>query len=206
MSSATAGPSPPPQAAAALLDPSTPAQVEARAGTFRFLDGRVQASVEMPRHTPDMSIPAAAALRAVLRGRWARENHQAQRRCQWTAPTRWAMRSAQARRAGRREPIARRDARHAGRRGGGRRGGAAPISFSQSTCCSSLKRTLVRPAVQPIDVTTQRHRATVGLVHSLCLAEVGHRQQLESIISRARELGLDRESQCTRPSRWTCVT
>ena len=102
MSSATAGPSPPPQAAAALLDPSTPAQVEARAGTFRFLDGRVQASVEMPRHTPDMSIPAAAALRAVLRGRWAMESHRAQRRCQWTAPTRWAMRSAQARRAGRR--------------------------------------------------------------------------------------------------------
>ena len=58
---------PPPQAAAALLDPSTPAQVEAWAGTFCFLDGRVQASVEMPRHTPDMSIPAAAALRAVLR-------------------------------------------------------------------------------------------------------------------------------------------
>ena len=49
------------------LDPSTPAQMEAWAGASRFLDGRVQASAEMPRRTPDMSIAAAAAFRAVLR-------------------------------------------------------------------------------------------------------------------------------------------
>ena len=102
MSSATAGPSPPPQAAAAPTARPVDTGAGGGVGTFRFLDSRVQASVEMTHRTPDMSIPAAAALRAVLRGRWARENHRAQRRCQWTAPTRWAMRSAQARRGGRR--------------------------------------------------------------------------------------------------------
>ena len=50
------------------LDASVlPVQVEAWMGTSRFLDGRIQASIEMPGRTPDMSVPAAAALRLVLR-------------------------------------------------------------------------------------------------------------------------------------------
>ena len=191
MSSATAGPSPPPQAAAAPTARPVDTGAGGGVGTFRFLDGRVQASVEMPRRTPDMSIPGAA-LRAVLRGRWARESHRTRRRCRWTAPTRWAMHSAQAHRAGWR--CARYSTRCTARRSSRRRTArwrCTDLLLAESTCCSSLKRTFVRPSVWPIDGTAQRRRAAVSLARSLRLAKVGHRQQLESMISCARVLGHD---------------
>ena len=49
-----------------MLDPSNLMQTAAWTGTSAYLSGRIQASVEMPGRTPDMSILAAAAFRAML--------------------------------------------------------------------------------------------------------------------------------------------